>query len=843
MSEETVSYQSVPRFDGDYEHWSMVMENLLRLKEFWIVVKDGVREPQDGEILTEAQKSVLETMRLKDLKARNYLFQSIDRQIMRTITQKESAKMIWDAMKTKYQGNPRVKRAHLQRLRREFELLEMKDSESVTDYLNRVMATANDMRAYGDDLTDVKIVEKVLRSLTDNFNYVVCTIEESRDVDLMSIDELQSSLLVHEQKILKKPAENQVLKVEQDFGSSRGRGRGRGQFGRGRGRGRGRTRGDFDKSHIECYNCHTMGHFAYECPNERKAQYAEFDDGEELLLMAQTADDDEEVLLMTHTNEPKQEAETKGFWFIDSGCSNHMTGSKDWFIRLDETYKHSVKLGNDLKLLVQGLGDIKLTVEGVTQTITKVYYVPDLTSNLLSVGQLQEKDLTIVIKHNMCKAYHAQRGLLFTSLMTKNRMFVIQGSMKTATDRCLEVKADADSLIWHRRFGHISFKYLRTMQQNELVLGLPKVGEYNKVCDTCLMGKQQKEAIPKRSTWRASEKLQLIHTDLCGPISPTSPSGKRYILSFIDDFSRKGWLYFLSNKSESFEYFQRFKALVENETNKTIKALRSDRGGEFISNEFNAFCDKHGIKRQLTTAFTPQQNGVAERRNKTIMNMVRCVLIDKSLPKWLWSEAANWAGHLINRTYTSALENKVPEEVWAGKKPHVEHFKVFGSIAFAQVPAQMRTKLDDRSKKCIFLGISLESKAYRLYDPVSRKVMISRDVVFDEDNKWSWSKEELGSSVLSIPDEYVDVVDSDMSGIASENGPEEGTHTSSSSNTNAEAPMMTGAAIQSQGDVASSSHTAVNQIVEATDSQVTRRIVKAPVWLNDYQTGVMVAGF
>ncbi|MFS7931085.1 putative RNA-directed DNA polymerase [Helianthus anomalus] len=183
---------------------------------------------------------------------------------MKTITQKGTAKKIWEAMKIKYQGNLRVKRAQLQRLRREFELLEMNEGEGVNEYVGRVMTVANEMRSYGDDMTEVKIVEKILRSLTENFNFVVCTIEESKDTDSLTVDELQSSLLVHEQKLKKRVNGDQVLKVEYDAASGRGRGRGRAPMGRGRGRGRGRTRPDFDKSVVECYKCHQMGHYQYE---------------------------------------------------------------------------------------------------------------------------------------------------------------------------------------------------------------------------------------------------------------------------------------------------------------------------------------------------------------------------------------------------------------------------------------------------------------------------------------------------------------------------------------------------------------------------------------------------
>jgi hypothetical protein len=147
-------------------------------------------------------------MKLIDLKALNYLFYSIDKSILKTITQKQTAKALWDAMKIKYRGNARVKRAQLQRLRREFETLEMKTGESVTDYFGRVMTTGNEMRNSGEDMPDIKIVEKILRTLTLNFNFVVCSIEESKDLDTLSVEELQSSLLVHEHKLVRREVDD-----------------------------------------------------------------------------------------------------------------------------------------------------------------------------------------------------------------------------------------------------------------------------------------------------------------------------------------------------------------------------------------------------------------------------------------------------------------------------------------------------------------------------------------------------------------------------------------------------------------------------------------------------------
>nr|XP_034893500.1 uncharacterized protein LOC118032835 [Populus alba] len=244
----------------------MLMENFLRFKKYWTLVETGIVELASEIVLTKAQRQTLEDQILKDLKTKKYLFQAIDRAILETILKEDTAKDIWDSMKKKYQGTTRVKRAQLQALRKEFEILHMKEGESVNDYFSRTLSIANKICIHGESLEDVTVIEKILRSMTHNFDYVVCAIEESNDIDSLSIDVLQSLLLVHEQRMIKNVVEEQALKVTTYEGTtSLGRGRGLGGF-RGRGGGRGcqlpYNQGvQFDKASVERYHCHKLGHY------------------------------------------------------------------------------------------------------------------------------------------------------------------------------------------------------------------------------------------------------------------------------------------------------------------------------------------------------------------------------------------------------------------------------------------------------------------------------------------------------------------------------------------------------------------------------------------------------
>eukprot|EP00253_Pinus_taeda_P023987 PITA_23987 len=205
-----------------------------------------------------------------------------------------------------------------------------------------------------------------------------------------------------------------------------------------------------------------------------------------------------------------------------------------------------------------------------------------------------------------------------------------------------------------------------------------------------------------------------------------------YYVSFIDDFSRNTWIYFLKKKSEAFDRFKEFKALVENQTEKKIKVLRTHNGGEFCSKEFEKFYKKYGIARQKTTPYTPQKNGVVERMNKTLMDRARSMLSGVRLRQEFWAEAVDTVCYLVNTSPSSALEEKSLQEVWTGKKPSLSHPRVFGCDAYVHVPKEKRTKLDSKYEKCIFIGYKDGLKGYKLSNPVTRKVVYNRDVVFRE---------------------------------------------------------------------------------------------------------------
>lgn len=335
-----------------------------------------------------------------------------------------------------------------------------------------------------------------------------------------------------------------------------------------------------------------------------------------------------------------------------------------------------------------------------------------------------------MFKDETCEIKDPTNTLIGKVRMTSNKMFPIK--FEDTRFFSLSMSSKDVSLLWHNRFGHVSLNSLTHMFKYEMVKGLPAVNNLDQICEGCALGKHTRESFSNDKTWRASNPLELIHSDICGPMRTISIGGSRYFLTFIDDYTRKVWIYFLKEKSETYNHFILFKAMVEKQSDHKIKCLRSDRGGEYLLQDLEDFLKLNGIHHQLTASYSPQQNGVAERKTRTLVEMARCMLKNKSLPDVFWAEAIACAAYIINRSLTRSVENKTPQEAWSGFKPSVNHLRIFGCVAYVHIPKQKRGKLDQKSEKVIFVGYGYNTIAYKLYNPYTKKVTISRDVLFDE---------------------------------------------------------------------------------------------------------------
>jgi transposase InsO family protein len=257
------------------------------------------------------------------------------------------------------------------------------------------------------------------------------------------------------------------------------------------------------------------------------------------------------------------------------------------------------------------------------------------------------------------------------------------------------------------------------------------IGRLNVVC---VLTKQSRLPFPQQSSFRAKERLELVHGDLCGPVTPATPEGRRYFLLLIDNLSRYMWVVVLSSKGQAADAIRRAKGAAEAECGRKLCVLRTDNGGEFTAAEFASYCMDEGVQRHYSAPYSPQQNDVVERRNQTVVGMARALLKQRGMSAVFWGEAVVTAVYILNRSPTKALNGRTPYEAWHGLKPAVSHLWVF-SMELGHIG-----KLDDRSTPGVFIGYVEGSKDYRILDPGTQRVRTTRDVVFDEGRGWTWDK-------------------------------------------------------------------------------------------------------
>ncbi|KAJ4710707.1 Retrovirus-related Pol polyprotein from transposon TNT 1-94 [Melia azedarach] len=274
------------------------------------------------------------------------------------------------------------------------------------------------------------------------------------------------------------------------------------------------------------------------------------------------------------------------------------------------------------------------TSKGI-KLIDDVLLVPNLDQNLLSVGQMMHKGYSLFFKDKSCVISDSSGNKVVVMPMT-DKSFIIRWYSNTS----LACKTVVDeSWLWHKRFGHANFKSLKLLQEKCLVDDMFTVNICIEVCESCQMGKLHRFPFPSQAKWRATEKLELVHSDVCGPMQTSSLNQNRYFILFVDDLTRMTWVYFMNNKSQAFSCFKKFKSLAETQSGNKVKKLRTDNGKEYISNEFDKFCEDAGIQHRLTVPYSLQQNGVCERKNRTLLEMARSMLYEKNLPKKFWAEA------------------------------------------------------------------------------------------------------------------------------------------------------------------------------------------------------------
>uniref|UniRef100_A0ABD2WA73 Integrase catalytic domain-containing protein n=1 Tax=Trichogramma kaykai TaxID=54128 RepID=A0ABD2WA73_9HYME len=310
---------------------------------------------------------------------------------------------------------------------------------------------------------------------------------------------------------------------------------------------------------------------------------------------------------------------------------------------------------------------------------------------------------------------------------------------------------------------------LKTMIQKQYAEGMGNVKvEDIGCCSTCAIAKMTREPFESRVRY-AAKPLEVIHTNVCGPLRTTSKGGARWFVTFIDEHTRFCHVYLMKEKSQVTERFVEFKNMVEKQTGHSIKELQSDGGGEYDNRKLDNLCKDAGIKRRFTVPHTPQQNGLAERKNRTLVETASCLLTQSGLPKSFWAEAIMTANYIRNRCYTNTI-GCTPYEKWTGRKPDVSHMRPFGEKVYALDKTPTKGKFDCRGLEGYFLGYADNSKAYRVWLVNARKIICSRDVKFSNkfDNSLIEYKPDAShdSNIVDLSTQTVPAPDLNPIGVA-----------------------------------------------------------------------------
>ncbi|GKC75404.1 retrovirus-related pol polyprotein from transposon TNT 1-94 [Tanacetum coccineum] len=421
-------------------------------------------------------------------------------------------------------------------------------------------------------------------------------------------------------------------------------------------------------------------------------------------------------------------------WYLDSGCSKHMTGDRLRLRNFMKKFIGIVRFGNDHFGAIMGYGDYVIG----DSVIFRVYYMEGLGHNLFSVRQFYNSDLEVAFRKHSYYVRDTDGVELIKGPRGSNLYTISVEDMMKSSPICLLSKASTNkSWLCHRRLNHLNFGTINDLARKDLVKGLPRLKfEKDHLCSACQLGKSKKHTHKPKTENTNLEVLNTLHMDLCGPMRVQTINGKKYILVFflviVDDYSRFTWVKFLRSKDETPEVVIKFLKQIQVGLNKTIRYIRTDNGTEFVNKDLTAYYERVSIFHQKTVPRTPQQNGVVERQNRTLVEAARTMLIFSKAPMFLWAEAVATACYTQNRSLIHTLHNKTPYELVHDKKPDLTFFRVFGALCYPTNDSEDLGKLQPTADIGIFVGYAPSRKGYRIYNKRTRRIMETIHVQFDE---------------------------------------------------------------------------------------------------------------
>ncbi|KAE8688597.1 hypothetical protein F3Y22_tig00110963pilonHSYRG00163 [Hibiscus syriacus] len=737
----------------NYNTWATCMESYLQGQDLWEVVGGGeVTQPA-----TEDANGILRKWKIKAGKAMFALKTTIEEEMLEHIRDAKTPKEAWDTFVTLFSKRNDTK---LQLL--ENELLSMAQRDmAVAQYFHKVKSICREISELDPTaaIGEARIKRIIVHGLRPEYRGFVAAVQGwPTQPSLVEFE----NLLAGQEAMAKQMGGVSLKGEEEALYTSKSRGTFQRYTGNGSKKdgdkvknyqgkggphsgGASKNRGNSRKFDGKCYNCGKMGHMAKDCWTKKKpvesntatsCSKENSEDGWDAEALFAT---EEEELALTVTT--PERIDYKNDWIVDSGCSNHMMGDKQKLQNLSEYNGGRVVVTADnSRLPITHIGKTIVTPRYNTNQVQlqDVYHVPGMKKNLLYVAQLTSSGHYVLFGPQDVKVYRDVK-ITETPTMEGRRLesIYVMSAESAYVDR---TRKNETSDLWHMRLGHVSYSKLSVMVKKSMLKGLPQLDvRTDTVCAGCQYGKAHQLPYDE-SKFKGKEPLKLVHSDVFGPVKQQSISGMRYMVTFIDDFSRYVWVFFMKEKSDTFSKFKEFRDSAEGEVGKKICCLRIDNGGEYRSNEFSQYLRECRIRHQYTCANTPQQNGVAERKNRHLAEICRSMLHAKNVSGRFWAEAMRTAAFVINRLPQPRLGFVSPFEKLWNIKPTVSYFRVFGCVCYVFVPDHLRSKFDKKVVRCIFVGYDSQRKGWKCCDPISGRCYTSRNVVFDEASSW-WSSE------------------------------------------------------------------------------------------------------
>ena len=660
----TISKIVVEKFDRNvnFGMWQLKMEAIL--------VQDGVDLALQGaeNIPDGTSKEDLAGM---DKKARSSIILNLSDEVLREVATETTAKSMWDKLKALYMKRTVENRLYL---KQRLYMLRMIEGTSILSHLDKFDSLVMDLENIDAKIDDEDKALLLLCSLPQSFKHFRDTLIYGKET--VSYQEIKSALKYKEQidrditgESRGNQAEGLVVRDKMDkreFDSSRSKSRSKSRH-----------------RNLECRYCHKMGHIKSDCfklKNKLKQKEKFVEKTIESAEVSVAIDENVGNIFSAIDDRTR----SKNEWILDSGCSYHMCPNRDLFSTYESCNGGIVLMGNNAACDVVGRGTIRIKMhDGIVRTLTNVRHVPDLKKNLISLGTLEALGCKYTTEGGVMKV--SRSALIVMKACRSGSLYILQGTTVTGSVAVSSSSlSDSDiTKLWHMRLGHMSEKGLSILSKRGLLCG-QSTGPLD-FCEYCIFGKQKRVSFTSPAVHKTKGTLDYIHSDLWGPAQVQSKGGARYMLTFIDDYSRKVWVYFLKHKNDVFLTFKQWKALIEKQTGKQIKRLRTDNGMEFCEGDFDEFYKNEGIIRHRTIRMMPQQNGVAERMNRTLLERARCMISNAGLTKDFWAEAINMACYVVNRAPSAALNFKTPEEVWSGTPTDYSDLKIFGCPTYMHV--------------------------------------------------------------------------------------------------------------------------------------------------------------